>query len=168
MTWKFKKGFTLIELLVVISIIGLLSSIILASLNNARVKARDVRRLGDMNSLRNALEIYYSTNNAYPVVTCDNGQYYGDFTGATGWAVYYPGFDTCWTDLQTQLAPYIPKLPVDPLNSFPSTSYNTPYNYGTWNGGKGYKLIMFPEQSAARGEGCFYPTEGWYCVGSAY
>jgi prepilin-type N-terminal cleavage/methylation domain-containing protein len=35
-----KKGFTLIELLVVISIISLLSSIVLASLNAARTKAR--------------------------------------------------------------------------------------------------------------------------------
>jgi prepilin-type N-terminal cleavage/methylation domain-containing protein len=59
-------GFTLIELLVVIAIIGLLASIILASLNNARIKARDAKRIADLRDFQLALELYYSTNNHYP------------------------------------------------------------------------------------------------------
>jgi len=56
---KTKKGFTLIELLVVVSIISLLSSIVLASLNTARAKARDARRKSDLNEIRTALEFYF-------------------------------------------------------------------------------------------------------------
>lgn len=62
-----KRGFTLIELLVVISIISLLSSVILSSLNSARTKARDARRQEDLNTLAKSLEIYYSNHEAYPV-----------------------------------------------------------------------------------------------------
>ncbi len=60
------KGFTLIELLVVISIIGLLSSVVLASLNTARLKARISQRLSNMRQIQLALENYYDTNNSYP------------------------------------------------------------------------------------------------------
>ena len=63
------RGFTLIELLVVIAIIGLLSSVVLASLNNARKKGRDARRLADVKQIQIALELYYSENSAYPAAT---------------------------------------------------------------------------------------------------
>ncbi len=63
---KNKKGFTLIELLVVIAIIGILSSVVLASLNNARRKSRDARRVADIGQLRLALEPYFDTNRDYP------------------------------------------------------------------------------------------------------
>lgn len=60
-----KSGFTLIELLVVIAIISLLSSIVLASLNSARSKARDARRLSDIKTIQTALEMYYDKYGSY-------------------------------------------------------------------------------------------------------
>lgn len=63
-----RSGFTLIELLVVIAIIGLLSTIAFISLNRARVKARDAKRVADVRQLQSALELYYSDQNpnGYP------------------------------------------------------------------------------------------------------
>ncbi|MDR3571018.1 MAG: prepilin-type N-terminal cleavage/methylation domain-containing protein [Candidatus Pacebacteria bacterium] len=63
---KLISGFTLIELLVVIAIIGLLASIILASLNTARQKGRDARRVSDIKSIQLALELYFDQNSYYP------------------------------------------------------------------------------------------------------
>jgi len=62
------KGFTLIELLVVIAIIGVLASIVLVSLNSARSKGRDTKRVGDVRNLTQALEMYYDANGQYPTV----------------------------------------------------------------------------------------------------
>jgi len=59
---KKSKGFTLIELLVVIAIIGILATIVLVSLNKAREKARDARRIGDLRQVALALEMYYDDN----------------------------------------------------------------------------------------------------------
>lgn len=72
-SFRNEKGFTLIELLVVISIIGLLGSVVMASLNSARVKARDARRVSDIHEVRKALELYYSSQGTYPVLGTANG-----------------------------------------------------------------------------------------------
>lgn len=61
-----KKGFTLIELLVVVAIIGLLSTLAVVALGNARVKARDAKRLSDLKQIQTALELYYTDNSSYP------------------------------------------------------------------------------------------------------
>ncbi|MBU1178801.1 type II secretion system GspH family protein [Patescibacteria group bacterium] len=63
---KKNKGFTLIELLVVIAIIGVLASVVLASFNSARKKARDARRIADVKQLQLAMELYFDANSAYP------------------------------------------------------------------------------------------------------
>ncbi|MBI5787118.1 MAG: prepilin-type N-terminal cleavage/methylation domain-containing protein [Candidatus Niyogibacteria bacterium] len=87
-----KAGFTLIELLVVIAIIGVLASVVLASLNSARRKSRDARRVADIKQLQLALELYFDSNSSYPAAT--------------------------FATLGAALAPtYIPAVPNDPLSA---------------------------------------------------
>lgn len=61
-----QKGFTLVELLVVIAIIGILSAVVLASLNSARQKGRDAKRVGDMGQIKIALELMFDDTGSYP------------------------------------------------------------------------------------------------------
>lgn len=81
---SFTKGFTLIELLVVIAIIGMLSSVVLGSLNSARDKARVARAVSDLKQIQNALVLYQDANNAYP---CFDHTW--DDTRETAWALPY-------------------------------------------------------------------------------
>ena len=99
---NFKKGFTLIELLVVVAIIGVLASVVLASLNSARAKARDARRLGDIRSIKNALELYYNDHGYYPARSYDTVYWISDnnYAGTTG----YP---PCGTGGDGGLIPYL-------------------------------------------------------------
>jgi prepilin-type N-terminal cleavage/methylation domain-containing protein len=95
------KGFTLIELLVVIAIISLLSSVVLAALNDARAKARDARRLEDLRQINNALQIYLLSNAEAPP-----GRYRSTDNNVNG---LFSAFSEI---LQTP-------LPLDPLNGKP-------------------------------------------------
>lgn len=62
------RGLTLIELLVVIVIIGILSSVVLASLNGARKKDRDARRISDLKQVQLAMGMYANANQyKYPL-----------------------------------------------------------------------------------------------------
>lgn len=77
MVSKTKSGFTLIELLVVIAIIGILAGMVLVSMNGARAKARDARRISDMRQMISAQEMVYGTGatDAYTTSTGGAGNY---------------------------------------------------------------------------------------------
>ena len=66
-----RKGFTLIELMVVVAIMGLLAALAVISLNNARERARDARRISDIKQIQTALEMYYLDNHGYPTTPQD-------------------------------------------------------------------------------------------------
>ncbi len=133
-----RSAFTLIELLVVISIIGLLSTIAVVSLNTARSKARDTRRIADIRQIMTAMQLYYQDNGAYP-----NTGSLGCASGATGWyCLGHASAQTCWRGafsgcdaLNTALQPYMAKIPDDPENN--TAYYGDAYVYlfsGTDNG----------------------------------
>lgn len=60
-----RRGFTLIELLVVIAIIGILSAVVLASLNTARTKGTDAAIKSNLSTVQTQAELYYNDNGNY-------------------------------------------------------------------------------------------------------
>lgn len=118
MNKKYQKGFTLVELLVVIAIIGILATLLLLQLGVARQRARDAKRIADVNQVRTALELYFDDNGQYPQQAT--------FVGLAG-----------------SLVPkYLTLLPADPLNVAPNV-----YKYA-YNGNVKYHISAELEQWA--------------------
>jgi prepilin-type N-terminal cleavage/methylation domain-containing protein len=121
---KKQRGFTLIELLVVIAIIGMLSSVVLVSLNSARAKARDATRQEDIKTIEQALLIYYNDmgNGQFPSEACTDTSKGSDNCGCGSCAdgiASCVGTDWCHTSGIWQAIVgnnIIGFLPVDPLN----------------------------------------------------
>lgn len=143
-------GFTLIELLVVIAIIGLLSSVILSSLNVARSKAKNSRQKADLAATSKALELYYNDHQAYPSTS---GAWQGDAPGYGNFgydaAGYIPG-----------LAPqYAASLAINPNRGHAITCVSSDNGAGYLyrSDGKDYKLLAH-----CTPEGILEPSDPFY------
>ena len=115
-----KKGFTLIEILIVVAIIGILASVVVVGLGPAQRKGRDSRRLSDLRSVQNALELYYGKIGHYP-----------DQADVTSWDTLVTKLTTA--DIGTK------QIPNDPATG-------KSYAYATDEDGTGYVLAAVLEE----------------------
>lgn len=103
-----RQGFTLIELLVVIAIIGLLATMAMSALNNARVKARETKRASDIRQIANAFMLLADDNNGVFPTTGGIGRCLG--TNGTCWNGNLSGSAT----LNAELEKFLSVIPKDP------------------------------------------------------
>lgn len=100
------RGFTIIELLVVVAVIGMLSSVVLALLSDARLDARDKRRIADLQQIQKALELYHVDHATFP----------RESEGANGNIATNETF-------KTMLAPHVSGILADPAGVGNATFY---------------------------------------------
>ena len=62
-----KHGFTLVELLVVIAILAILTTLGITNFGSAKVKARDLSRKSDLQTIAKSLEAYINDHRTYPL-----------------------------------------------------------------------------------------------------
>lgn len=120
MKTNFRRGFTLIELLVVIAIIGILAGTLIYSYSGVRGRARDAKRISELDQVRQALQLYSQDNATYPTAdTCT------PLSDPTMVSIFQP----------TGKPAYLPQIPSDPSytgtgSSWPDYCYISPSSEG--------------------------------------
>ncbi len=130
-----------------IAIISLLSSVVLSTLNSARSKASDSKRIQDLKQLELAIRAYYTENGSYPESSTGGCL---PVTPSSWWAQCSPKFYTRsdnpkWGNmLGNDLVEYFPKgIPVDAIN-------NNTYRYL-------YAYVEPIEEFPSSDDYCVYP-----------
>jgi prepilin-type N-terminal cleavage/methylation domain-containing protein len=130
---KHASGFTLIELLVVVAIISLIASVIVVSLNAARIRSNDAKRKADARVLVAAIDLYFQDNLIYPG------------TNTPGSAVYInDSFLKSFSGLSSYLTGKIPNDPTcsPTAASTGPTACTTNYQYIVPNGQAEFGLYI--------------------------
>ncbi len=111
-----QRGFTLVELVVVIAIIAVLSTLIVVSLDNAKMTGRDARRVSDIKQLQLALKLFYN----------DTG--------------YYPTAITAGRSIANGGSNYLLRVPSNPAPHADNGCADSDYVYTQLDGGERYSL----------------------------
>jgi len=123
---KRKNGFTLIELLVVIAIISLLASVVISSFNGVRSKLRNVKTRAELRQILIALELVKNSTGKYPLSA----------SSGANWSCLKPS-GTCYRGSYsalpaqsiTELAPYLPTIPLIAVDAPTGCWMNDSYLY---------------------------------------
>lgn len=151
----YAKGFTLIELLVVISIIGLLASVVLTTVNSGRGKARWARMMTDFVQIARAEEFLLDQGNFY---SCDSPPGFDPSWNSGG--RYSPASElgiTCWDRGIVELG-FLSRMPASPCPGWD-------YDWENWSpaialptgGGQVVRITL-------RGPASAYPSLYYYCM----
>lgn len=141
MNKKYLTGFTLVELMVTISIIALLSAVLYANFNDARMLARDKARMASLKEAQLSLELYKAQNGRYPAAGCSADSFAGpgpvgdNGSSLTSCANYIVGH----TAGVTFVPDFIPALPSDPKSE---NEDDKGFYYRTNTDGSEYKLMI--------------------------
>ncbi|MES2214202.1 MAG: type II secretion system protein [Patescibacteria group bacterium] len=148
---KIERGFTLIELMVVIAIIGILSTMVLSSLQNAKIKAYDAKRKADLKSILTAYASYNLSGGA-PLTNYGCGG----------------GCQTIETD-PNFLQALIASGNLASLPKAPNNNSSNPYMYYDYGAGNPYGFMIVthlesvPPQTAAYAGSCRPWNSGNWC-----
>jgi len=140
---KNNKGFTLIELLVVVSIIGLLSTMAVVSLNNSRKKARDAKRMSDVKQLSNLIDTKVANSNGD----------YTDVFGAGCGVVDGTASTTCMGVFEETNTANIIDPSAQPADAVCQNTTAAPCNYAVASSSDTYYEICFSLEDGAGGLG---------------
>ncbi|MFH1780390.1 MAG: type II secretion system protein [Candidatus Nealsonbacteria bacterium] len=138
-----KKGFTLIELLVVIAIIGLLSSVVLVSMQGVRAKARDAVRKRDLQQIVKAFELYYFDHGTYIIPNSGYG------SCSCGWFNYEGGPYVRSIARALKEEGYVGGIIIDPTGGATS-SPTSGYAYMKYQCGTGFFVYAKLEKPTAQ------------------
>ncbi len=185
------KGFTLIELLIVIAILAILATVVTLALNPAEYfkQTRDTQRMNDLDSVKNAINLYLSTVSGASLTSTTTCTIVGCVTNVANTSTSIP----MWTGITSSsysgsaavtanTSGWIPvafdtmaggsplnKLPLDPTNST-STSSNGPYFYA-YNGNNGSSTFELDARLESSKNTTYMSNDGgsntnWYEIGT--
>lgn len=142
-------GFTVVELLIVIVVIAILATIVTFAYDNSKAEANDARRIKDIQTIAEMIEVYQTRTGSFPTPV--------GTSGAGGWEVSTNGSSA--TDFLSVLrtSGLITKVPVDPKNTGNSGAL-TP-SYATNN----YEYFYY--SYAAGANGCDSSKGPHYVIG---